>query len=122
MQFQWHGARVSGSITANGRTLLPKLEPGEPGEAVRYAAWALVDMREGDRVELTVQRESPLRSASYRVTSPGVAVAWLEETLGALVGDNEPSFAAGPVTVTRPKPREGEREEVAIPSDRQLRR
>jgi hypothetical protein len=122
IQLEWHGARVSGSITANGRTLLPKLALGAPSEAVRYVEWALVDMRDGDLVELTVQRESPLRSASYKVASSGIAVAWLEETLGARGGDNDAPFLAGPVTVTLPKLPDAERGEKEAVAAQTLRR
>ncbi len=103
VQLEWHGARVSGSIMANGRTLLPKLPPGPPSEAVRYVEWALVDMRDGDLVELNVQHESPLRAASYKVASSGVAVTWLEETLGARGRDSDEQLQSGPLTATLPK-------------------
>lgn len=122
IQLEWHGARVCGSITSNGRTLLPKLALGAPGEAVRYVEWALVDMRDGDLVELTVQRESPLRSASYKVASSDVALRWLEETLGARGRDSEPPFLAGPITVTLPKPSEAERVEAEAASAQPPRR
>ena len=113
IQLEWHGARVSGSITANGRTLLPELRPGAPTEALRYVEWALVDMREGDLVELCVQRESPLRSASYKVASSGVALTWLEETLGARRRDSEEHFELTPTTATLSKPAASEPVEVA---------
>jgi hypothetical protein len=122
IQLEWHGARVSGSIMANGRTLLPKLALGAPSEAVRYVEWALVDMREGDLVELTVQRESPLRSASYRVTSPRVAVIWLEETLGVSGRDSQVPYVIGPVTVTLPKLGASDHGETAAETARPVRR
>lgn len=103
IELAWHGARVSGSIMANGRTLLPKLPPGPPDEAVRYVQWALVDMRDGDLVELNVQHESPLRAASYKVASSAVALTWLEETLGARSRDSDEPPDSGPLTATLPE-------------------
>lgn len=116
IQLEWHGARVSGSIMANGRTLLPKLPPGPPSEAVRYVQWALVDMRDGDLVEISVQPDSALRAASYRVASPGVALSWLEETLGARSRDSEEDLQTGPLTATLPKLAEPPEHGAAAPA------
>lgn len=119
VQLARRGTLVTGRVIADGRTLLPVLHASSPADALRYVQAALEDMREGDVAELCLQTaSSTLGSATYKVTSPESALAWLEEALDVRAGGAGDEPDAAPITGTRLKrPPEGEAHE----SDRKLR-
>jgi hypothetical protein len=95
VELEGRGSLLTGRIRANGRALLPTLQASRVSEALGYVEWALVDMREGDVVELELRNaDSTAPSQTYKVASRAIALAWLEQTLSERNGASAESAAA----------------------------